>query len=396
METVKQPPARILIVDDEPDIAVILKLHLENAGYITGRAKDGETCLALMESEHFSLVLLDINLPKLSGVQVLERIKESGSNAAVIMMTGDGDENLAVKCMKAGAVDYFAKPFGLDDVLQRVEQALSYRAMLLEKQRLEQEKEDFVYMLSHDLKNPITAIIGSIDLVREGRLGPVNSEQIDYLEASIDCCNEVVAMINNMLDIHRIEVGRMQMHFRDSYPNIPIQNAIDRFTLIANREGISITSSVEENLPQVAIDRMAFSRVLANLLNNAIKFTPEGGQIKVTCHTAAPDDSTIKNMPAYAAALATELLKHKKILCISVKDTGNGIPLEDQASIFERFVQSWRSDREYGGAGLGLAYCKLTVENMGGIIWVESVPGQGSDFIFMLPCLEPKEEENAA
>src|ERR1035437_10176321 len=111
-----QSPARILIVDDEPDIAVILKLHLEDAGYITARAKDGESCLAMLETERYSLVLLDVHLPKLSGVQVLEQIRKSGSDAAVIMMTGDGDENLAVKCMKSGAVDYFAKPFDLDDV----------------------------------------------------------------------------------------------------------------------------------------------------------------------------------------------------------------------------------------------------------------------------------------
>jgi len=387
-------PVKILIVDDEPDIAVILKLHLENAGYLTERAKDGETCLEMMAAERFSLVLLDVNLPKLSGVHVLERIRESNSDATVIMMTGDGDENLAVKCMKSGAADYFSKPFDLDDVLHRVEQALSYRTMLLEKRRLEREKEDFVYMLSHDLKNPITAIIGTIDIIREGRLGPINPEQVDYLESCIDCCNEVVAMINNMLDLHRIEAGRMQMHIRPSYPNLPIQSAIDRFTIIANREGIRIAAAVEKDLPQVMIDRMAFSRILANLLNNAVKFTPEGGEIAVSCRAITPDTETLQAMPTHAAAQALKLTGYKQLLRLSVSDTGHGIPPEDQASIFERFVQSWRSDREYGGAGLGLAYCKLTIENLGGVIWVESVPGQGSNFIFLLPCLETPESQH--
>ena len=111
---------------------------------------------------------------------------------------------------------------------------------------------------------------------------------------------------------------------------------------------------------------MAFSRILANLLNNAVKFTYEGGQITISCRTISTSNQPLQNMPAYAASQALDLLQHKRLLRISVKDTGSGIPEEDQASIFERFVQSWRSDREYGGAGLGLAYCKLTIENLGG------------------------------
>jgi signal transduction histidine kinase len=380
--------AKILIVDDEPDIALILKLYLEEAGYSISRAKDGETCLRMLAKVPYNLVLLDINLPKMNGIEVLEQIMQINSDIAVLMMTGNGSESMAVKCMKIGAQDYFAKPFSLEDVLHRVEQALSYKAMVQAKKRLEQEKNDFVYMLSHDLKNPITAVVGSIDIIREGRLGPVNSEQVEYLQSAIDCCNEVVAMIDNMLDIHRMESGLMQMTIRPYDPAEIIRSDITKCSLIAMREGISLTATIAEDLPQVAVDKIVLSRIISNLLGNAIKFTPESGRITLTCSAIEADQTETLRFPAYIPEEARTQLMRKRLLRLSIKDNGLGVPEEDQEHIFKRFVQSKRSDREHGGAGLGLAYCKLTIEQLGGIIWVESELDKGSDFIFLLPCLQ--------
>ena len=380
--------AKILIVDDEPDIALILKLYLEEAGYSISRAKDGETCLAILANEPHSLVLLDINLPKMSGVEVLEKIMEINSDIPVLMMTGNGSESLAVKCMRIGAQDYFAKPFSLEDVLHRIEQALSYKAMSLAKKRLEQEKSDFVYMLSHDLKNPITAVVGSIDIIREARLGPVNAEQVEYLQAAIDCCNEVVAMIDNMLDIHRMESGQMQMNIRPCNPAEIIKSDINKCSLIAMREGITLSSTISDNIPQVAVDRIVLSRIVSNLLGNAIKFTPDGGNITLSCTVVESEQPSSLKLPSYIEPETIDQLMHKQLLRVSIKDNGLGIPAEDQENIFKRFVQSKRSDREHGGAGLGLAYCKLTIEKLGGVIWVESELDMGSEFIFLLPCLE--------
>ena len=168
----------------------------------------------MLKGGGFSLALMDIKMPGMNGVEVLKRIREAGLDVAVIMMTAHGSEDLVVECMTSGAVDYISKPFSLDDTLQRVERAIVNRRMLLGKNRLEQEKEDFFFMLSHDLKNPITAVIGSIDIMREGRLGPVNPEQVEYLQSAIDSCNEVVAMIDNLLDVQRFETGRMPVVIR--------------------------------------------------------------------------------------------------------------------------------------------------------------------------------------
>lgn len=379
---------KILIVDDEPDIALILKLHLEDAGYKTVCAYDGESALELLMDGDFSLVLLDIRMPRLGGVEVLRCIRESGSDVAVVMMTAHGSENLAVECMKAGAVDYFPKPFALDDMMPRVERAIAYRNAVREKQRLEQEKDDFFYMLSHDLKNPITAVVGSIDIVREGRLGPVNGEQAEYLQSAIDSCNEVVSMIDNLLDIHRFEIGRMQMNIRDYNPADIVTAAAGRFARAAEYEKIDLSLDIEAAPPRIAVDRGALTRIIANLITNAVKFTPEGGRITVSCGHAGKGGAHRTLVPAYVA-VPEGFDVQRCLVRLSVRDNGCGIASEELGNIFERFVQvKGNSSWERGGAGLGLAYCKMATESMGGMIWAESEVGSGSEFIVLLPCQE--------
>jgi signal transduction histidine kinase len=381
-----QRPDRILIVDDEPDIAVILKLHLEDAGYTTTWAGNGETALQMLHDGEYSLILTDIRMPGISGVEVLKRVRESGMSTSVIMMTAHGSEDLAVECMTSGAVDYFCKPFSLDDMLQRVERALVHRRVMLDNMRLEQEKDDFYFMLSHDLKNPITAVIGSIDIMREGRLGPVNAEQIEYLYSAIDSCNDVVAMIDNLLDVQRFEAGRMPVMLRPYSPVVLASAVVERFRRAAEYEDIVLSLDVCADTPEVAVDKNLMTRVFANLLVNAMKFTPAGGSISVSCQSISSGATDQIRIPAYVAAPAG-FAQQSCFVRISFIDTGNGIPHEDLGRIFERYTQSHNAaGREKGGAGLGLAFCKMAVESFNGIIWAESETGIGSEFVILLPC----------
>jgi signal transduction histidine kinase len=305
---------------------------------------------------------------------------------AVIMMTAHGSENLAVECMTSGAVDYVSKPFSLDDMHQRVARAIANRHMLLSKNRLEREKEDFFFMLSHDLKNPITAVIGCIDIMREGRLGPVNPEQVDYLQSAIDSCNEVVAMVDNLLDVQRFETGRMPVVIRPHSPVDIASAAIERFSKAAEHEGLELALDTDGSTTEIAVDRNLMSRVFANLLVNAIKFTPEGGRIKVSCCCVGNGAAQRIRIPVYSAPPAG-FANRKCYVRISVKDTGSGIPHDDLNHIFERFTQSHNAvGRERGGAGLGLAFCRMAVESFNGIIWAESEAGTGSEFVILLPC----------
>lgn len=380
------PAEKILVVADQADQAGLIVPHLQEAGFATTRVGDGHAAIQALEREDFSLALLDILPPKGNGIEVLNHIRETGKNTAVIMMTANGNESLAVECLKAGVVDYLFKPFAVEDMLQRVMRAIANRRVLLEKQRLEQEKDDFVSMVSHDMKNPLTAVIGSIDIIREGRLGPVNEEQEEYLHAAIDSCNEVIAMIDNLLDIHRFEAGRLQMRISEHGAAEILRTVTRRFTRIAEHDGIRLKERLTQETPKIAVDRNAFSRVIANLLANSVKFTPEGGEIVVSCRCLKDAEMTWADLPAYVT-LPDGFADQGCHVRVSVRDTGIGIPEEDLGRIFERYVQS-RSGvgRERGGAGLGLAFCKMAIESCGGIIWVESEAGGGSEFVILLPC----------
>jgi signal transduction histidine kinase len=377
---------RILIVDDDSDIAAILKLHLEDSGYITAWAGNGQAALQMLKAGGFSLAIMDIRMPGMNGVDVLKRIREAGLDVAVIMMTAHGSEDLVVECMISGAVDYICKPFSLDDTLQRVDRAVVNRRMLLSRNRLEQEKADFFFMLSHDLKNPITAVIGSIDIMREGRLGPVNTEQVEYLQSAIDSCNEVVAMVDNLLDVQRFETGKMPVVIRPQNPFEILSTSVERFSKAAEHGGLELSIDTDGETIEIAVDRNLIDRVLANLLVNAIKFTPEGGKIKVSCRCVKNSGVHRIRIPVYFVPPAG-FANRNCFVRISVKDNGNGIPHEDLDHIFERYTQAYNAvGRERGGAGLGLAFCKMAVESFNGIIWAESEAGVGSEFIILLPC----------
>ncbi len=380
------PPEHILIVDDEPDIALTLKLHLEESGYLTCWAADGKAGLNLLHSNGYSLVLLDVCMPGISGVEVLKRLRADNLDTAVIMMTAYGNENLVAECMKEGAADYVSKPFDIDDLLHRMERAIDNRRTLKEKLLLEQEKEDFVFMLSHDMKNPITAVIGSIDIMREGRLGPVNPEQTDYLQSAIESCNEVVNMIDNLLDMQRFSTGRMQTRINPVNPHTLLADAVKRFSPAAEREHITMTLAASPSAPEIAVDSAVMNRVIANLLVNALKFTPDGGSITLSCRCIENSESHHIRIPVYATTPAgfSEL---RCFVCICVSDNGSGIPPNELSNIFARYVQAGNaSTRSRGGAGLGLAFCKKAVESFNGCIWAESKEGVGSKFIILLPC----------
>lgn len=370
---------KVLIVDDEPDITELLSLYLGSVGFRTEMAGTGRQALEMLAADDFDLVLLDIRMPDMSGVEVLERIHALYGAMVVIMMTAHGSEELAVSCMRSGAADYFSKPFSLDDALQRVERALEHQQTLLIKQRLEQEKADFVSMLSHDMKNPITAVIGSIDIIREGRLGPVSKEQGEYLNGAIDSCNEVVAMINNLLDVNRFESGRMPLRNQLYDVGELLRDTMDRFARIAACEEVSMELRLAPELPGVMVDKGIFGRVIANLFANAIKFTPAEGTILISTSQATTAD--IKRPGVVPPALL-----ERNAVRIQIKDSGYGIPANDLDHIFERFYQSpHHHGRAKGGSGLGLAFCSMAIERFNGIIWAESDGETGSEFNIMLP-----------
>ena len=225
-----------------------------------------------------------------------------------------------------------------------------------------QHKSEFLASVSHELRTPLNAIIGFSEVMLERLFGEVNEKQEEYLNDILSSGRHLLSLINDILDLAKIEAGRMELELGA----FDVPQAIDNTLMLvrerAMRRGIALERSVEPRLGEINGDERKVKQVLLNLLSNAVKFTPEGGRIEVR---AAVADGTVE---------------------ISVSDTGVGIAPEDHEAVFEEFRQVG-SDyaRRHEGTGLGLALARRFVELHGGRIWVKSQVGQGSTFTFAIP-----------
>ncbi len=222
-------------------------------------------------------------------------------------------------------------------------------------------KSEFLANMSHELRTPLNAIIGFSEILAEKMFGDINEKQTEYLQDILESGRHLLSLINDILDLSKIEAGRMELELSDfDLPNA-IENALILVRERATRRGITLGHSVDERLGAIRGDERKVKQVLLNLLSNALKFTPEGGRIDVR---AVPRDGVAE---------------------IAVADTGVGIAPEDQEAVFEEFRQVGTADKKVEGTGLGLALSRKFIELHGGRIWVESEVGKGSTFRFTLP-----------
>ena len=253
-------------------------------------------------------------------------------------------------------------------------------ARIMEKIKSMQEREDFMLMLAHDMKNPLTIAIASIDRIRKGCLGSFTTEQAEYLQTAFDSSNEVVAMIENLVDIGKLESGKIQTPLHPYNANELVNRVTSQFARAAKNDCIELVVDLAPRTSEIMVDKNSFIRVIGNLLGNSLKFTPEGGSITVSTRRISSVD-----VPKHVS-LPLNLQKKNGFIRVSIKDSGPGIPPEDLVRIFDRYSQLPQNTyREHSGAGLGLAYCKLAIESFHGNIWAESTPEQGSEFIILLP-----------
>jgi two-component system, sporulation sensor kinase E len=223
-------------------------------------------------------------------------------------------------------------------------------------------KTTFIVNMSHELRTPLNAVIGFSDLLLSETVGPLNEKQKRYTENISKSGRHLLDVINDVLDISRLELGNIELY----YETVDISGVIEEvqrvLSSLSAKKNIRIEYEVEKGLKTIIADRVKFKQILYNLLNNAIKFSSEGGKVTIT---AKPEGHMVE---------------------ISVKDEGIGIHEADYARVFLPFVQVDESiSRKHGGVGLGLALVKRFVELHGGQVWVEASPGIGSTFTFRIP-----------
>jgi GAF domain-containing protein len=224
-------------------------------------------------------------------------------------------------------------------------------------------KSEFLANMSHELRTPLNAILGFSEVLAERMFGDVNEKQAEYLQDILSSGRHLLSLINDILDLSKVEAGRLELEPGRFHLPTALDNALTLVRERATRHGITLTQTVDERVGDIVADERKVKQILLNLLSNAVKFTPEGGRVGLTATVA---DGTVT---------------------IAVSDTGIGIASEDQAAIFEEFRQVGREDaRKQEGTGLGLTLAKKFVELHGGRIGVQSQVGQGSTFTFTLPA----------
>jgi two-component system, NtrC family, sensor kinase len=246
-----------------------------------------------------------------------------------------------------------------------IQNARLYRELEQKSRELEaasRHKSEFLANMSHELRTPLNAIIGFSEVLAERMFGEVNEKQAEYLQDILSSGRHLLSLINDILDLSKVEAGRLELELGRFNLPTALDNALTLVRGRATRHGITLSQRVAEGVGDIVADERKVKQIVLNLLANAVKFTPEGGRVGVTATAAGG------------------------VITISVSDTGIGIAPEDQGAIFEEFRQVGRDDtRKQEGTGLGLTLAKKFVELHGGRIWVQSEVGQGSTFTFTLP-----------
>src|SRR3984893_6752142 len=362
----------ILLIEDNPGDADPVRLRL-----IEGRSPVKVNCvsrlsdgLASLTAETPSVVLLDLNLPDSHGAETFRRVMEHSPNVPVVVLSGQDEEALAMKCVHQGAQDYLIKGNISSKQLERAiryaveRQGLLHALDMAQKQQLE-FKNQFLSHVSHELRTPLTCIHQYVTLILDGLAAPVAPDQGDHLKTVLKSVNQLHAMIRDLLEATRAESGKMRIEGRCISLNELVQQAAAMLRPTAEEKHVGLEIGIDQRLPLTLADPDRVLEVLINLLDNAIKFTPPDGAVMLQATMVDAD-------PGY--------------VYISVSDTGRGIGAEAKNLIFERLYQDPDSiDNNRSGLGLGLFICREIVRLHEGRIWVTSELGQGSTFSFTLP-----------
>jgi signal transduction histidine kinase len=229
-------------------------------------------------------------------------------------------------------------------------------------------KSLFLANMSHELRTPLNGIIGFAEFLVDGKPGHLNPKQKEYLEAILNSGKHLLQLINDVLDLAKVEAGKMELNPEKFSLSKAVEEVCGVAKPIVQKKGIRLDVYVAHELGEVTLDQQKFKQVLYNLLSNAVKFTDDGGKVEI--HVATHDAYRFK---------------------LSVQDTGIGIKEEDFCRLFKEFEQMESgAARRYEGTGLGLALTRKIVESQGGEVGVESKIGKGTSFTVLLPLVMPK------
>jgi len=374
---------KILLVDDEGFILTSTKRLLEKSGYSCKTASSGKEALELSKKEKFDLVISDINMPEMSGLELMQKAKQLFPDLNFIITTGHIGEYSFGDIIERGAADFISKPFEIRELNAKIGRIEREQRILRELQNTNDQleaaieranemavkaelanlaKSEFLANMSHEIRTPLNGVIGFTDMLLDTDL---TEEQKDYAKTIKRSGEALLSLINDILDFSKIEAGQMDLEEIDFDPEVLCFEVCELVKPRISDRPVELLCRIGDDVPsRVKGDPHRFRQVLLNLLGNAVKFT-ESGEIELSLDVDEDTDDKVK-------------------LHIKVRDTGIGVPQDKLSLIFEPFQQADGSTtRKYGGTGLGLPICKKIASLMEGDVWAESKPGKGSIFHFI-------------
>jgi PAS domain S-box-containing protein len=236
-------------------------------------------------------------------------------------------------------------------------------------------KTNFISMITHELRSPLNSMHGYLDLALTGVAGELNEQQRNFIRRARAASEHLYALLEDLLLIGRADAGQWRLNREIVNLQEVIADAVEELELTIADNEITLTLDTDDTISPIYADAVRMQQVVRNLLSNALRFTPIGGQITISAHIKPNTYEDISD-------------EHGRVAVLEVSDTGSGIPPEQQQRIFERYYQIPNPDASrIHGQGLGLAIVKMIVELHGGRVFVKSTPGQGSTFVCLLPCL---------
>lgn len=352
---------RILVAEDDPFSASLLEQLLDD--YEVRIVSDGRQAWEIAQAENFHLMLLDVMMPEMDGLELCRRLRQQERNATtpIILVTARTQTEDMVAGFEAGASDYVTKPIAAAALRARV-------ATHLKMADLQRQRDELTTMVTHDLKTPLTLILGSVAHLRQRVLSDSCTQDncLKFLVTIRNNVNRMTAMINNRLTLSRLESGRFPLHRAAFDPQRMADALFENAEELARPKSLDLAIECSELPDRIYADESTLSRALDNLIANAIKFSPEGGQVLLCLETQ--DDRIV----------------------FTVEDAGPGVPEALLPLIFNRYERQF--DAEAEGVGLGLTIAKFVAQAHGGDVAVENLPEAGARFVLWIPIVEEDAE----
>jgi signal transduction histidine kinase len=361
--------ATILVIDDEEAMRDSCCQVLAKAGYRTETAENGDRGLQKVGAVRPDLVLVDLKMPGISGMELLEKIREIDPSIISVVITGYATIESAVEAMKRNAYDFLPKPFTPDQLRIVIKRGLERRRLAIESEQLRREKEmmreNFVTLVSHQLRSPLASVRQYFAVIREGFAGDVTGKQKEIIEKASKYLDDLMQLINDWLDMSRIDSGRMAERFEPVTLEPLLSEILELAKPLAEAGKVTLDLHLGHDTCPVHGDRESLKQAITNLVSNAIHYNREGGTVVISTREQGNG------------------------LVVEIADTGIGISRDNLPFIFDEFFRV-KSDqtRHVAGTGLGLPIAKRIIEAHNGHIQVSRELGKGTTFRILLPKVE--------